>query len=160
MHHRITRTIAAVALSGASLISTGAALVANAAAASADNVDTNVCSSAAANLNYSTGVATGTLSGCQQRGSATDQTFTDLNKPNAPTSGTIHWATGNATTHIIITSVPDSSVPCPAGFAFGTDSNITVVDGPYGGSTGFEASCSDFSAFPIVHIISVGPVLI
>jgi hypothetical protein len=160
MHRRITRTVAAVALFGASMILAGTALVANAVPASADAGGTDVCSSHVSTFDFFTGVVTGTLSGCHQQGSGTTEALVDPNHPNGPTAATIHWATGNATTHVIITSVPDSSVPCPAGFAFGTDTYITAVDGPYAGSNGFEATCTDITGFPILHTTNVGPVVI
>jgi hypothetical protein len=128
--------------------------------ASADTVGTNVCSSVVGTIDYFTGVETGTLSGCHQQGSGTFVQSIDPNNPYGQVAGTIYWATGNATSHVITTSVPDSSVPCPAGFAYGTDFFITVVNGAYAGSTGYGADCSDVSRFPIIHDTNVGPVVI
>jgi hypothetical protein len=159
MHHRISRTVAAVVLTGASLTLAGAALVANAVSASADTAGTNVCSSIAGYTSFSTGVQTGAVSGCHQQGSGTWEGFLDPNNPFAPQHGTIHWATGQATSDIVGTGVYDPSVPCPAG-DFGAVATFTVVGGAYAGSTGHETECNDISAWPIVYTWNVGPLIV
>jgi hypothetical protein len=100
-----------------------------------------------------------TLSGCHQQGSGTVEAFIDPNNPFGPNRGTIHWATGNATSHTVTTSVLDPPLPCPAG-QFGSDVTITVVDGPYAGSAATNAFCSNASGFPIIHTTNLGPVVI
>jgi hypothetical protein len=159
MHHRITRTVAAVALTGSSLTLTGAAMVANTAPASADTAGTNVCASIAGYEDFRTGVQTGTITGCHQQGSGTWKGLFDPNNPFAPQHGTIFWATGNATSDIVGTAVYDPSVPCPAG-DFGADATFTVVGGAYEGSTGHETECNDISAWPIVYSFSIEPLVI
>jgi hypothetical protein len=159
MHHRLTSLVTAVALLGAPSTLAGAALVASAGPASAATGGTNVCSSSVGTLNAVTGINVVTLSGCHQQGSGTVEAFIDPNHRFGPNPGTIHWATGNATSHTVTMSVLDPSLPCPAG-QFGSDVTITVVDGPYAGSTATNAFCADVSGFPIIHTTNLGPVVI
>ena len=159
MHHRLTSRVTAVALLGAPLTLAGAALVASAGPASAATGGTNVCSSSVGTLNAFTGINVVTLSGCHQQGSGTVEAFIDPNNRFGRNPGTIHWATGNATSHTVTTSVLEPSLPCPAG-QFGSDVTITVVDGPYAGSTATNAFCADASGFPIIHTTNLGPVVI
>jgi hypothetical protein len=159
MHHRLTSLVTAVALLGAPLTMAGAALLASAGLASAATGSTNVCSSSVGTANAVTGVNAVTLSGCHQQGSGTVDGFIDPNHPFGPNPGTIHWASGNATSHTVTTSVLDPSLPCPAG-QFGSDVTITVLDGAYAGSNATNAFCSDVSGFPIIHTTNLGPVVI
>ena len=159
MHYRLTRPVVAAALLGAPLTLAGAGLFASSVPASADTAGTNVCSSLVTTTDLTTDLTTTTISGCHEHGSGTVEGFIDPNNPNGPQSGTLHWATGNATSDFVGTSVFDSTVPCPAG-EIGSDTYSTVVSGAYAGSTGSVRACSDFSGYPIIVTTSVGPVVI
>jgi hypothetical protein len=49
--------------------------------------------------------------------------------------------------------------PCPAGDVAG-DVHLSVVSGPYSGSTGGYVICFDLSEFPIINSTSAGPIVI
>jgi hypothetical protein len=159
MRYRLSRILAALALLGSSLALAGGALVTSAAPASAAAGNTNVCASLVATFDPSTGVSTGTLSGCHQQGSGTTLQTPDLANPFAPSPVTIAWATGHATSDVVVTTGPASGDPCPAGDIAGAVS-ITVVHGAYSGSTGGYVICLDLSDYPVIHSTSVGPVVI
>jgi len=132
----------------------GGTLTATTITASAAEGNTNVCTSYAATINLSTGVITETYNGCHQQGSATAEYTLGQTTPI-----TIHWATGNATSDVVASSVSDPTGPCPAG-QFTTDVTVTVVDGAYTGSIGHNVICADISGLPIVHTTNLGPVVI
>jgi hypothetical protein len=159
MRHRLTRILAATALLGSTLLLAGGTLASSAAPVSAAPGGTNVCASLTATFDPSTGLSTGTLSGCHQQGSGTSIETPNLADPFAPNPVTIRWATGHATSDLIVSSGPTSGTPCPAGDIAGAVS-IAVVHGPYAGSTGGYVICLDFSDYPVIHSTSVGPVVI
>jgi hypothetical protein len=157
MRHRLTRLVAVAATFLA-----GGALVATATPVHAAAGGTNVCASAVGTLDLSAAVPTftTTFTGCHEHGSGTAIEVANLNNPSAPGHATLHWATGNAASENIVTSVIDpTGGPCPAG-DIATDVTIQVVHGPYTGSTGHAVICSDLSDLPIIHTFSVGPVVI
>jgi hypothetical protein len=122
---------------------------------------TNVCESFDATAVAFTNPVIGTLSGCHQQGSGTTVEVVDLNHPFAPTPVTIHWATGHATSEVIVSvSALSGENPCPNKLDSVAHVSITVVHGPYSGSTGGYVQCLDVSNFPILHATSVGPVVI
>jgi hypothetical protein len=148
-----TMLVSAVTVVGGSLAST-------AVPASAAPGGTNVCTSGVATANVLTGMATGTFSGCHQQGSATTSESFDPTNPFAPTQVTVNWATGHATSVVIAQGGPHLGTnPCPAGDVAG-DVHLTVVSGPYSGSTGGYVICFDLSEFPIINSTSVGPIVI
>ena len=154
MGHRRNRKLAAVAAVGSAMIVGGGMLIATAGPASASAGGTNVCSTFAGTADLSTGVATQTYSGCQEHGSGTAQYTL-----GPTTQFTIHWATGNATSDVVASSVIDPAGPCPTG-EISVDVTLTVVGGAYAGSTGDNVICSDISGLPIVHNTNLGPIVI
>ena len=161
----LRQTVAMTAMLASTVAIIGGSLATTAVPSSAAPGGTNVCASftAVGTVDLVTGATTsiGTLSGCHQQGSGTTVQVVGPNQdPNAPTPVTVHWATGHATSEGITTTVPHlSGDPCPAGDVAG-DVSITVVHGPYTGSTGGFVICLDLSDFPILHATSVGPVVI
>lgn len=138
----------------------GGSLATTPTPASAAAGGTNVCASGVATFDPSTGVSTGTLTGCHQQGSGTTVQVANLADPFAPTPFTIHWATGHATSEAIATPGPHLGVnPCPAGDVAG-DISIVVVRGLYAGSTGGYVICLDLSTLPALHATSAGPIVI
>jgi hypothetical protein len=154
-----TRMLAAAATLVSLLALTGSSLVTTAVPASAAAGGTNVCASLNATFDPSTGLSIGTLTGCHQQGSGTTVEAPNLADPFAPNPVTLYWSTGHATSHLIVSSGPASGNPCPAGDIAGQVS-ISVVSGPYAGSTGGYVICLDLSDFPVIHSTSVGPVVI
>jgi hypothetical protein len=155
MGHRRTRMLAAVAMLGSAVTVGGGMLVATAGPASASAGGTDVCSAFAGTADVSTGVATQTYSGCQEHGSGTAQYTL-----GPTTQFTIHWATGNATSDVVASSVLEpTGGPCPAG-ELTNHVTLTVVDGAYAGSTGHNITCDDISGFPIVRVTNLGPIVI
>jgi hypothetical protein len=155
MGHRRNRKLAAVAAVGSAMIVGGGMLIATAGPASASAGGTNVCSTFAGTADLSTGVATQTYSDCQQHGSGTAEYTL-----GPTTQFTIHWATGNATSDVVASAVSDpSGGPCPAG-EITNHVTLTVVDGTYAGSTGHNITCADLSAYPIIHVTNLGPIVI
>jgi hypothetical protein len=155
-HNRFVRVLTLAAMSVSSVILAGGALVTTASPSSAATGGTDVCSSAVGTSNYFTGVATETLSGCHQQGSAVVDELRPQG-PLGPVQITIHWATGHATSHVTTgPSVYKQGAPCPAGdvWELGT---LIVIDGPYAGSTVHNAICDDLSRFPIVTWTNLGP---
>jgi hypothetical protein len=147
-------------MSVSSLILAGGALVTAAGPSSAATGSTNVCSSFVVMRNFSTSVATGTLSGCHQQGSATVDVQENTQNYFAPFPVTIHWATGHATSRAIAQRTAISLAgPCPAGDVTETGTT-TVIDGPYAGSVGHNVLCDDLSHFPIIRDTNLGPFVI
>jgi hypothetical protein len=138
---------------GSALTLTGGALFATAVPASAAKGGTDVCASYVGTFDFSTGVLSGTLSGCHQHHSATLEVVFDLNNPS-PAPGSIHWATGT-TSVITLTSLIVPAGPCPAD-DFVIDNTINVSDGPYTGTPGHMIDC----LAPSGAESSVGPVVI
>jgi hypothetical protein len=159
MRYRLTRIVAATALSATSLMLAGGALVTTATPSAAAVGGTNVCASFVATFDPSTGLSIGRLSGCHQQGSGTTVETPNLADPFAPNPVSINWATGHATSDIIVSTGPTQGNPCPVGDIAAAVS-ITVVHGPYRGSTGGYVICLDFSDSPLIHATSVGPVVI
>jgi hypothetical protein len=139
---------------GSALTLVGGALVATASPASAAKGGTDVCESYVGTFNFSTGVLSGTLSGCHQHHSGTLEVVFDLNNPSSA-PGSIHWATGGLTSVITLTSLVVPAGPCPAG-DFVIDNTINVSDGPYTGTSGHMIDCLAASGAES----SVGPVVI
>jgi hypothetical protein len=139
---------------GSALTLAGSALIVTAAPASAAKGGTNVCTSYVGTFNVSTGVLSGTLSGCHQHRSGTLEAVFDLVHPS-PAPGSIHWATGGATSVITLTSLIVSAGPCPAG-DFVIDNTIRVSQGPYTGTPGHMIDCLARNGTES----SVGPVVI
>jgi hypothetical protein len=154
MRHRLTRIVTVAAMLGSAVTLAGGTLAATTIPASATAGDANVCTSYAATINLSTGMVTETYNGCHQQGSATAEYALGQTTPI-----TIHWATGNATSDVVASTVIDPAGPCPAG-EITTDVTLTVVDGAYTGSTAHNVICSDISGLPIVHITNFGPIVI
>jgi hypothetical protein len=154
MHHLLTRIVTVAAMVGTAATLAGGTLTATTIPASATEGGTNVCTSYAGTIDLSTGAITETYSGCHQQGSATAEYALGQTTPI-----TIHWATGNATSVVVVSSAADPAGPCPAG-EFTTDVTLTVVEGAYAGSTGHNVVCSDISGLPIVHNTNFGPLVI
>jgi hypothetical protein len=154
MRHGLTRLITVAAMLGSALTLAGGTLIATTTPASAAEGGANVCASFAGTVDLTTGVITETYSGCHQQGSATDQYTLGQTSPI-----TIHWATGNATSDVVASSVIDPAGPCPTG-EISVDVTLTVVGGAYAGSTGDNVICSDISGLPIVHNTNLGPIVI
>ena len=155
----LQRMLAMTAMVVSVMTAVGGSLATTEVPASALAGGTNVCSSLVATFDPSTGLSTGTLTGCHQQGSGTTVETPNLADPFAPNPVTISWATGHATTQLLATTGPVSGNPCPAGEIAGKVS-ISVVGGPYAGSTGGYVICLDFSDYPVIHGASVGPVVI
>jgi len=155
----LQRMLAMTAMVVSVLTVVGGSLAGTAVPASAVAGGTNVCSSLDATFDPSSGLSTGTLTGCHQQGSGTTVETPNLADPFAPNPVTIYWATGHATSQLVVSTSPVSGDPCPAGEIAGKVS-ISVVSGPYAGSTGGYIICLDFSDYPILHGTSVGPVVI
>jgi hypothetical protein len=151
--------LAAAAMLVSLVVLTGGSLASTAVPATAAPGNTNVCTSLNATFDPSVGLAIGTLNGCHQQGSGTSVETPNLADPFAPNPVTIHWATGHATSQLIVSTSPASGNPCPTGDIAGQVS-ISVVSGPYAGSTGGYVICLDLSEFPVIHSTSVGPVVI
>jgi hypothetical protein len=168
-HSRLVRRVGVAVMSAASLMVAGGAFLTTAGPATAAPGGTNVCMSLSATESYSPGVPpTGTVSGCHQQMSGT------WLQPPGPSygssQGSIIWQTGGATSIVKFTntSLDYSGGPCPAseappgagvfaGFA------ITVLSGPYAGSTGTVMECVDFSGYMsqgIVKLTNYGPITI
>jgi hypothetical protein len=154
---------------GSAVTLVGGSLATTATPASAAAGGTYVCESftAVATINPVTFVTTsiGTFSGCHEHGSGTSVEVIGPNQdPSAPTPVTIHWATGNATSELIVTAVPRLSVDpqCPVGYRDATiDVYSTVVHGPYTGSSSIGVQCLDLSGLPtgILRSVGLGPAL-
>jgi hypothetical protein len=165
MRKRLTRIVAVTAMLGSAVTLAGGSLAATASRASAAAGGANVCASSTfvGTLDLVTGVftATGTLSDCHEHGSGTTVEVIGPNQdPTAPSLVTIHWATGHAASEAIVTAVPRSSVDpmCPVGYRdFTTDVYSTIVHGPYTGSTSHGVQCDDFSGFPTLRAVGIGP---
>ena len=164
-----TRMVGALGAVFAAVAIGGGSLVATATPSSAAAGGTNVCANLTetATIDPVTFVITemGTFSGCDQQGSGTFLAVVGPNQdPAAPGPLTITWATGHAASEAIASTVPRGSVDpqCPAGYTATIDVSLTVVHGPYAGSTGHLEECIDFSGLPlgIVRGVSVGPVVI
>ena len=156
---QLQRILAMTAMVVSVMTAVGGSLATTAVPASALPGGTNVCSSLVATFDPSTGLSTGTLTGCHQQGSGTTVETPNLADPFAPNPVTIYWATGHATSQLVVSTGPVSGDPCPAAEIAGKVS-ISVVSGPYAGSTGGYVICLDLSDYPIIHGTSVGPVVI
>jgi hypothetical protein len=154
MRHRFTQLITVAAMLGSALTLAGGTLLATTTPASATDGGTNVCTSYVGTIDLTTGVITETYNGCHQQGSATAEYTLGQTTPI-----TLHWATGNATSEVVASSVIDPTGPCPAG-QISVDVTVTVVDGAYAGSAGHNVVCSDISGLPIVHNTNLGPIVI
>jgi hypothetical protein len=156
MRHRLARMLAAVALLGSTVAVGGGLLIATAGPASAFAGDANVCSAFAGTIDLSTRVVTQTYSDCHQQGSGT----AEYAFGQTTIQFTIHWATGHATSDVVLSAVVDpSGGPCPAG-ELTNHVTLTVVHGAYAGSTGHNITCDDFSGLPIIHVTNFGPLVI
>ena len=159
MRYRLTRIVAATALLASSLMLAGGALVTTASPSAAAVGGTNVCASFVATFDPSTGLSTGRLSGCHQQGSGTTVETPNLADPFAPNPLTINWATGHATSDIIVSTGPTQGIRVQWVTLLGRSRSRSYT-GPYSGSTGGYVICLDFTDPPLIHATNVGPVVI
>src|SRR5258706_14496952 len=108
MRYRLLRTIAVTAMLGSAVMLVCGSFATTAAPSFAATAGTNVCASLAATFDPSTGLSTGTLSGCHQQGSGTTVEAPNLADPFAPNPVTIQWATGHAISDVVVSTGPVS----------------------------------------------------
>jgi hypothetical protein len=132
-----------------SLALAGGVLLTSAGPASAVTGGLETCTSFSTVVDLGTGAATGTISGCNSKG---------LNPGNitlnvATATGSIFWAAGHATS--LISAIPEVGVGDCSTVGTGADLPVTVVitvlDGPFSGTTGGGVLCLDFGTFNLVN---------
>jgi hypothetical protein len=162
-HFRVGRLAATVVMLGSTLGLAGGTLLATAGPASAASGGTNVCSTLVAGADLSSATLTGTFSDCHQQGTGSLQVGFDVS--GAPSTGSIFWATGHATSLITIQliALDFSGGPCPPASGGGSDVAalvlLTVGGGPYEGSGSIATICADPTTTPIT-VTNLGPVTI
>jgi hypothetical protein len=160
---RLTRLVATAAMLGSALALTGGTLLATAGPASALPEGANTCNTLVAGADLSSATLTGTFSGCHQQGSG--QLVAGFDVSGAPSTGSIFWATGHATSLISIQliALDFSGDGCPPASGGGSDVaalvSLTVGGGPYEGSGSIATICADPTTTPIT-VTNLAPVVI
>jgi hypothetical protein len=162
MRHRPSRLFTTTAMLGASLLLSGGVLLATAGSASAAAGGLETCTSLTASIDLLTLTATGTISGCNSAGlNPGNITIGPLDLSGGPSPGSIFWAAGKATS-LTTTSADITMGPDCSAIAASTGDpqlpitlTITVLAGPFAGTTGGGGACVDLVTFTLVN---VGPI--